>query len=97
MTPAQAELTRVRTKIVKGWTRASFARNASGSTVAPEDPEAVCWCIAGAFYACKFTLNGVGWKALLQVNQVPVVFNDEECRSQADMLSLIDIAIASAS
>lgn len=30
------------------WTTGSYARNAKGRPMMPEDPEATCWCLMGA-------------------------------------------------
>lgn len=34
------------------WTTGTRARDAGGSAVAPNSPEAVCWCANGAIDAC---------------------------------------------
>ena len=41
------------------WTQGAAARNSAGKHVAPSDPDATCFCAAGAIYRAAYDHNGI--------------------------------------
>lgn len=96
MSPISSQLQKVRALIQKGWTREVLARNKNGTVVPPTAPDAYSWCLLGAFQAIGLNDHSPAYQFLETIHYAPVVFNDTECASQADMLSFLDMAIQSA-
>lgn len=86
------------------WTKDAYARDADGARVEATDPRATCWCLSGAI--TKVTpdhATGVPvWMALSDETErarggaVVGFWNDRPRRTHAQVLRLIDRAIARA-
>ena len=96
-----AALVRVRGYIEKGWCQHVEALNHAGQQCDAEDPEAQCWCLTGAMYKSSldelhqglfqlyisdYMIQALGSRDLTK-------WNDAPCRTQSEVLDLIDIAI----
>lgn len=97
-------LTEARTLITPpgAWTQGLFARNVGGQLVDFMDPDAVCWCAAGARRRADEGCASVGdGQALAYLNMATPVgfaglvgFNDDPKTTQADVVALFDRAIS---
>jgi hypothetical protein len=88
-------LRKVRKLIAGGWTRGTFARNARGVPVPPQDKRAVrfcpsgaCWRVGGAWRLIRLIEAEIGPCATLNI------WNDCSERTKAEVLALIDKTIA---
>lgn len=92
--------------IERGYTKQYFARNGNDAPVDSKDPNAVCWCAAGAVR--RAVPKGVQselmeYDALYQLRlSLPegasndlVEYNDRPTTTKEDILALFDRAIAS--
>lgn len=71
----------------KRWTKGTWARDADGWNVDPDDTDAVCWCLGGA--ARRLHRDSVSvWSAyLIRVGPFSVAdFNDDASTDHADIL-----------
>jgi hypothetical protein len=102
--PIIKTLRAVRAKIARPecWTQKASARNASGYPVSIDDPEAVCWCLAGALGCVLYMERDAKTEAmaLLQCDERVegrvVAFNDDPNITHADVLAVLDRTIAKA-
>lgn len=89
------------------WCQAAFARGKSGRAVRPDSPNAVSFCLLGAFRRVQgFGLPMEGAARRLLRAQIPAdqqreegdlgLWNDAPGRTQAEVLALFDLAIAAA-
>lgn len=74
-------------RIQKGWTKWAFAVNLEGCAVRFDNPNAVCWCLRGAFddkppdIIYKLTRG------------MPGTWNDQPERTKDEVLELLDNAL----
>jgi len=76
------------------WTQGSYARNVSGEKVQIDDPQAVCFCLTGAF---QYLSSGEAYRWLYNLaseladapNGYLVVWNDTPGRTFTDIQSLM--------
>lgn len=102
MVTVSAFLTEVRSLIQKGWCQNMAAQDQYGQMINSSDPLACAWCISGAYlhvmrcHHPDVSAVGPAWSALK--DQAPnghvIHYNDNPNTTQADMLSLVDRAIA---
>jgi len=94
---------KVRAKIEQGWTQGVLARSVDGSSVTSFDPEATCWCLAGACFATadvKDTDNSFGEPYLHHnvifdyIKMSLTEYNDKKGRTQQEVLDMLDEVIA---
>lgn len=80
------------------WTRAADARTADGKHTWPSDPNAVCFCMAGALIRLG-EISTPAYRALLRhvTGGTLMEFNDAPGTSHADVLAAFDAAIAEVS
>lgn len=100
-----ADLRAVRAKIERpeAWTQGAWARTATGGAVPVRQPGRVpvCWCLGGALRAAA--VPTMRWKAMrnaivsLTAPMGITAWNDTPRRTHAEVLALIDRAIAMAS
>jgi hypothetical protein len=96
-----------RSKLEFGWTQTAPARDASGNVTPTDDAGAVCWCVFGAVHVVSdYRTWENAWKCVERAaceagfygdhgtGNGPVRFNDAPGRTQAEVLELIDRAIA---
>ena len=84
------------------WTQNAWARNAKGQEAYPFDEEAVAFCLDGAIVRASGEDHSTKtWNALMEVSQYtgPGIvsatnWNDEPERVHADVLAVLDRAIA---
>jgi hypothetical protein len=81
----------------KHWTQGTFAKDAYGREVDPEDDQAICFCAIGAIHAAAGGMNEdcgrAIWDLRIRTPERSVSeFNDH--RSHAEVLELFDDAIA---
>ncbi|WP_152045463.1 DUF6197 family protein [Aureimonas psammosilenae] len=88
-----SELQAVRDKIAQGWTQEVCARDKYGEETASWENEAVCWCLVGAAMATR--TNTFDISKALGISGI-AAWNDHPGRTQAEVLSRIDDAIARA-
>lgn len=75
------------------WTQGYYARNARGQNVQVTSKNAVCWCLVGA-------VERVGGGDLeiemlaLAIDDSPPDWQDEPCRTHAEVLDVLDKTIA---
>jgi len=75
------------------WTQRSFAKTSSGRTVTWDDPEACCWCLAGAGRKCY---GWTVWRDSIrdvieaEINTDSVYFNDFPKRTFAEVKALVE-------
>lgn len=91
----------------ESWNQKSSARDSEGKPVAPELPEAVCWCLSGALarvtyhepirdkYGCRL-YREVHDFFDQKLNMNMIIFNDDPITTHDDILSLLDYAIEKA-
>ncbi len=102
MSYVREALVRARELIALGWTQGTYAEDEDGAEISFADPQAVCFCLAGAVKAATGTpphdkiaavfqalADGIGGMAL-------IAWNDAELRTQDEVLALFDAAIANA-
>jgi hypothetical protein len=83
------------------WTKGYLSRDAAGLPAWPDDEDAVCWCLQGATEKVA-RANNEGpvymWSALAVTAQAQDIaeWNDKRWRTHAQVLRLIDRAIARA-
>ena len=94
------------------WTKSSWALDKEGRDRSPTDPEAVCWCLAGAlkkecpeggmrdYRGAHEALSRIiieqcwaGWTETEALSRV-FDYNDASATTHADVLDLLDRAIA---
>lgn len=84
------------------WTTGAFARDSSGLTISPHHDRARCWCISGALKRTSGSsfapYEGVAAavRSVLPTGNWASEFNDAPGRTQAEVLALLDTAIARA-
>ncbi len=96
-----------RVLIAQGWTQRSFARDSTGSTVEPSDPAACVWCLLGALGFAGLPQGRAGYGSGAFVTSAIAMrdpekrlpgslasWNDAEGRTQAEVLAVLDEAIA---
>ena len=89
-----------RARIERGWTQSAEARDASGNSVLPDSPLAVCWDVLGALFDAEMPTSSHDalFKELpgrSRRRDVSIVsFNDAEGRTKEEVLALYDRAIA---
>lgn len=100
MTPLTL-LQNTRALIVRGWNQGTFAQNAKGEAVTSGDPEACSWCLIGALgtaakdHETAFDRAYDILRKLMPIGSYSLsLWNDLPGRTQADVLALIDRAIA---
>jgi hypothetical protein len=75
----------------KGWTQGYFARDASGEKCNPNDPAAVCWCMAGALVRSaagdERLLSDACEQVYAELRRSFAEFNDRRCRTQAEVVA----------
>lgn len=82
----------------EAWTQNALARNARGRKVKPKSRSACCWCLSGAFY--KESRESVDFFCILDAFPTAlraggmVRFNDLRTTTHADVLAVLDEAIA---
>lgn len=94
-----------RERILRGWTKGDYARDAAGTNVAADDPTATCWCAVGAVDAAAGDANVafLAGNVLATGLQGPwarlcvTTFNDAPTTTRDDVVALFDHAIAEAS
>ena len=86
------------------WTKKESARNVAGRPVLPTEPDAVCWCMAGAVKRAAAT-DGIFFEAITNIEQAMwcdfnrrhysdiAAFNDAIGTTHADVLRLFDASI----
>jgi len=81
------------------WTQGCFARDQSGKPSAPRDPDAVCYCMAGAIYSIVGTnsrgdalIDVLSTRARRQGFRHIAHWNDKENRTQAEVVSALRAA-----
>ncbi len=110
MTHLQSDLAALRALLASGWTQGTMARDARGAGVVPQSREACEWCLLGGIERVTFSTLDLEesierQQALAQaiVNVLPakgegagsiLYFNEDERRTQGDVLDLIDVAMA---
>lgn len=93
--------------IEKGWTTFAFARDSLGESTASSDSSAVCWCLRGALDAAgRRGPRDARWHAYAVMTDVlkrkygadmsMFKFNDMLGRTQADIVAVLEEAIAHA-
>ena len=100
-------LKETRTVLERGWTQEVYARDANGHVIYPENKDACQWCISGALRkASRFSDYDdaeklppgypEAYRAILSAcpDFDLVRYNDEEGRTQADVLDLMSRAIS---
>jgi hypothetical protein len=94
------DLKTTRSNVEKGWVQGAFAKKADGETCESANPEACCFCFAGAaINATSDELPGEArWYTLARTLEAVVggsliTFNDTEGRTQHEVLAAIDMAI----
>ena len=91
-------LSEARKLLERGWTQCTYARDLDGNGVEPRDRNAVAWCIRGAL--CKARDRWFGDQAERRLQQMVggagliTNWNDTAKRTQAEVLALLDQAIA---
>jgi hypothetical protein len=85
----------------EAWTQGAYARDASGRYVSLVSQEASCWCIGGALLKCS-RMGGNYDEVLFKLGGIFAgdsisAWNDAPERTHADVLALLDRAIAEAS
>jgi len=102
---AAAILTRSRDLITRGWTRGAEARDSAGAEVDPWSADACHWSLLGALVAAadlaadpdaaslRRLRQALG--ALAEVIEEPLLatWNDDPCRTQAEVIETLDAAI----
>lgn len=81
------------------WTQNEYAKTRTGRPCSVTSPRAVCWCLDGALW---HETTAEGWdqarEAVIAVLDSPpsfiLVWNDDPDRTQAEVLALLDRAIA---
>ncbi len=75
-----------------GWTQGTFAETAEGTAVNESDPSAVAFCMMGA---CLRVGGGLGTIDLLRpIIGQPATWQDQDGRTQAEVVAAFDRAIA---
>ncbi len=92
--------------LAQGWTQNASARDSIGHSTEPDDQDAVCWCIGGAIDRALMDVDQFwpirtaafdGIAKLLPSSQYGVSgWNDATGRTQAEVLAVLDQAIANA-
>lgn len=103
-------LEKAKSFLEKGWTRCAYARSENLLNVAPDSPQAVCWCALGAIEAAYLILDvRISYKfkaANLLAEAINLgreykatipSWNDCICSSKEEMLHTFDKAIELAS
>jgi hypothetical protein len=89
-------LKRMRELLAAGWTQGAMARNKNGKPANLRASNAVCFCLIGsqcrAEHEFGFVVAGTGH--LLELRTGTSAFNDAEGRTQAEILAVVDAAIA---
>lgn len=87
--------------IEKGWTTLYFARNTNNRPVRPMSPDAVCWCLKGAYIKSTYGHRDDVYQFLIK--QIPKLihfkhvcplaeFNDRKGRTKARILKFLNDA-----
>jgi hypothetical protein len=82
------------------WTQGVYARDENGESIEPYEDEATCFCLWGALKAAASRFpTSVHWGAQLAVyNSIEIgdipSFNDAAGTTHADVLNVLDAAIA---
>lgn len=82
------------------WTKGGYAKDAKGFSVAPDAPEAVCWCASGAVKAESpdgdelYDIRGALSLHISGITNGIPRFNDAPSTTHADILALFDRTIA---
>lgn len=93
-------LTAARAKIAQGWTQGACARDVDGDEVLQSSERATCWCASGAVYATcsgdRFAASDAfdSLERLVPTRLGIAGYNDAPERTHADVLALMDRAIA---
>lgn len=108
MTP-KIILTQMRALLKQGWIQNEYALNAHGASRGFAEEDAVCWCLTGALFCTtrklipeespkRLQLECQVIVALEKVADTPALeaWNDAPGRTQAEVLRLLDKAIAGA-
>lgn len=92
-------LTEARALVEQGWTQRAWARDRFGNAGMWDEPTACEWCLVGALASAGFGSGyNSAWKILRELTGDPLsAFNDAPGRTQAEVLDLLDRAIARAS
>lgn len=90
-------LTEARSMIEKGWTQGWFAKTADGERVLEKNPKAVCWCMAGAYWATapdwSARNDAEGFLRQATGDESITNWNDTPGRTQQEVLAAYDKAI----
>jgi hypothetical protein len=88
-------LEKVRKKLENGWCQGHLALDEQGRDVFPWDEKAICWCLYGAIESERKNVVDVAQFIRWLINyQLIEEWNDAPSRTQEEVLSLLDIAIA---
>lgn len=106
MTDAVKEnLTALRRLLENGWCQREFARNRAGEKVAWSSKDATCFCLVGgllrvsrnsdSYGRCRDAVAGAIKKKYPARAELSISsFNDRAITIQADVLAVVDVAIA---
>ncbi len=103
-----AVLVQMRAKVAQGWCRGAMSKRKNGETCSAYDPEASEWCLVGAQIFTKKPYSAVvaALETVLKPRIDPqlwsmktsnirmVMWNDRLARDQAEVLEVLDEAIA---
>ena len=81
----------------KHWTTGACARDVNGYATESAGPDAVCWCLMGALYKCRLTIEA-RWSAEAKLNAAVrerksnhyVNFNNAPTTTHADIVALLE-------
>lgn len=97
---------KVKQLIQKGWTKGCWAKDKDGNATSSEDPTACSWCLLGAIHRAETELCIEHPLAGILTNELRILtvkktgfldlayFNDRIETTQADVLRMLDLAIA---
>jgi hypothetical protein len=90
---------RATNKLMQGWTKGAYARDAENNTIEPNDPAAVCWCLEGAIsgpYEAYCIVARVITTALVESTRQPTLclinYNDDYAQTVDDVIGPVTIA-----